>query len=68
MFFFKGGGEGRTNERPETDHVTLGPMKGLTKKLHLMAQTDKQKHGHSNSMTKSVKKIIKIKMKIKKYT
>ena len=39
----------------ETDHVISGPMKGLEKKLHLMAQTDKQTHtqkdGHCDSMT-----------------
>ena len=28
-FFFVGGG--RTNERPGTDHVTLGQMRGLKK-------------------------------------
>ena len=36
IYFF--GGE-RTNERPGTDDVTSGPMKGLEKKLHRMAQT-----------------------------
>ena len=30
-----------TNERPGTDHVTSGKIRGL-KKLHPMAQTDKQ--------------------------
>ena len=26
-----GGGSGGTNDRPETDHVTSGPMRGLEK-------------------------------------
>ena len=50
-FFFGGG----TNERPGTDHVTSGPMRGLGKKLHPMAQnqstTDPHTHGHGDSMT-----------------
>ena len=29
---------GSTNERPGTDHVTSGPMRGLEKKLQPMAQ------------------------------
>ena len=41
---------GRTNERPETDHVILEPMRGL-KKQHHMAQTDKQTDRHGDSMT-----------------
>ena len=37
-----GGREGeRTNEKPGTDHVISGPMRGL-EKLHLMAQADRQ--------------------------
>ena len=43
-----GGGEGgRTNERPGTDHVTSGPMKGLEKKMHPMAHT----HRHPDMAT-----------------
>ena len=34
-------GGGRTNERPGTDNVISGPMRGLIK-LHPLAQTDKQ--------------------------
>ena len=41
---------GRTNERPVTDHVTSGPMRGLGK-MHPMAQTNKQTSGHGDSMT-----------------
>ena len=37
-----GGEQGRTNERPGTDHVTSGLMKGLEKKLHSMVQTDRR--------------------------
>ena len=44
---------GRTNERPGTDHVTSGPIRGLGKKLHLMAHTDKQTNGHGDFMTNS---------------
>ena len=43
------GGEGLTNERPGPDHVISGPMKGLEKKLHPMAQTSQ----HGDSMTNS---------------
>ena len=39
LFFGEGGG---TNERPGTDHVTKGPMRGL-QKLQLMPQTDTEK-------------------------
>ena len=35
-------GGGGTNERPGTDHVIWGPMRGLEKKMHPMAQTDRQ--------------------------
>ena len=41
----------------ETDHVISGPMRGLGKKLHPMAQTNKQTHRqideHGDSMTES---------------
>ena len=51
-YLFWGGGS--TNERPGTDHLISGPMGGL-KKLHPMAQTNRQTHtqtdGHGNSMT-----------------
>ena len=33
-----------------TDHAISGPMRGL-KKLHTMAQTDKQTDNHGHSMT-----------------
>ena len=43
--------------RPGTDHVNSGPMRGLEKKLHLMAQTDTQtdRHtdGHGDLLTNS---------------
>ena len=45
----------RTNERPGTDHVTSGPMKGL-KKMHPMAHREeekKQANGHGDYMTVS---------------
>ena len=49
---------GETNERPETDDVTSGPIRG-TKKMHTMAQTDRQTDrqtdGHGDSMTESAK-------------
>ena len=35
-----------------TDHVTLGPMRGLNK-LHPMALTDTQTDGHCDSKTES---------------
>ena len=48
---FQGRGGGRTNERPGTNHVTSGPMRGFEKKLHLMVQTnrqtDRQTHGQA---------------------
>ena len=37
---------GSTNERPGSDHVIWGPMKGLEKKLH---GDIPQTHGHSDS-------------------
>ena len=37
-----GAGGGKTNERPVTDHMTSGPIRGITKKLHPMAQTPRQ--------------------------
>ena len=49
--------EGRTNERPRTNHVIWGPMRGLGgKKMHLMAQTDRYTHStgrHGDFMTES---------------
>ena len=39
------------NERPGTDHVTSGPMRGLERKMHSMAHTDRHPDGHGNSMT-----------------
>ena len=39
----------RTNERPGTDHMILGPMRGLKKTAHNGA--DIQKDGHGDSMT-----------------
>ena len=42
-----GGGQERTNERPGTDHVISGPMRGLEKKLHPMPQT----HKYTNKQT-----------------
>ena len=47
---------GRTNERPGTDHVISGPMRGLEKKPHPMAQTDRHPHGHGDSMTNSAQR------------
>ena len=46
---------GRTNERPGTDHVISGPMRGLEKTVFDGAdnQTNKQTHGHGDSMTNS---------------
>ena len=35
-----------------TDHVIVGPMRGL-KKMHPMAQTNRQTSGHRDSMTES---------------
>ena len=41
-----------TNERPETDHVISGPMKGFKKTAPYGA--DRQTgHGHGDSMTES---------------
>ena len=46
-----------TNEGPGTDHVMSGPMRGLKKTAPDGAdrQTDKEKHGHGNSMTNLAK-------------
>ena len=48
MFFFMLGGRsggggwgGLTNERPQTDHVITGPMKGLEKNRMGRGQTSK---------------------------
>ena len=48
------GGANETNEMPGTDHVTLGPMRGLEKKCtQWRKQTDRQTDGHGTSMTES---------------
>ena len=52
----KGGG---TNERPGTDHVTSGPMRGREKnctqwRKQTHTHTDRQTDGHGDSMTESV--------------
>ena len=44
-------GGGRTNERPGTDHVTSGPMRGLKKTASNGA--NKQTSGHGDSLTES---------------
>ena len=43
-------GKGVKKERPGTDHVISGPMRGI-KQLHPMAQTDRQRDKHGNSVT-----------------
>ena len=61
-----GGWGGWTNERPKTDLVTSGPMRGLEKKctrwrrqtdrqtdIQTDRQTNKQTDRHSDSMTES---------------
>ena len=48
LFFF-------TNERPGSDHVTLGPMRGLEKNCMGSGQTDILTHGHRDSMKESAK-------------
>ena len=40
-----------TNERPESDHMTLGPMRGLKKTAPVGSNT--QTDGHGNFMTES---------------
>ena len=40
-----GGGGGLTNERPRTDHVITGPMRGL-KKNALEGDKQATTHGH----------------------
>ena len=51
-------GRGATNERPGTDHVISGPMRGLEKNPAADG-TDRQTHTHSDrhgdSMTESEK-------------
>ena len=44
-----------TNERPGTDHVISGPMRGLKKTASDGAnrQTNTQTDGHSDSMTET---------------
>ena len=64
MFFW--GGDGGAKERPGTDHVTWGPMRGLKNNAPLgppllpwdpmtqnLTPTDRQTHRHGNSMTES---------------
>ena len=48
MSFFWGGGGGRTNERPGTDHVTSGQMRALKKNC---TRWRRQTDGHGDSMT-----------------
>ena len=48
---FKPGG--RINERPGTDHVVSGPMRGLKKTAPDGADT--HIHGHANTMTESAR-------------
>ena len=51
---FQGREGGRTNERPGTDHVTSGPMRGLEKNCtRWRRQTHIQTDGHGDSMTES---------------
>ena len=51
-FLGRGGGAGAgANDRPGTDHVTSGPMRGLETKLHLMVQTTTQTDGQTNMVT-----------------
>ena len=45
-----GVGVGRTNDRPGTDHVTRGPIRGQ-KKLHTMAQKHRQTDRQTNIAT-----------------
>ena len=54
MFSCVGCGVG-PNERPGTDHVISGPIRGL-KKLHPMAQTDTHPDGHSDSINNSTQR------------
>ena len=42
---------GRTNDRPGTDHVISGPMRGLEK--NCTDGADRHTHGHGHSMTNS---------------
>ena len=43
------------NERPGTDHVISGPMRGLDKKcIRWRRQTNRQTYGHHNSMTEAL--------------
>ena len=37
----------------ETDHGISGPIRGLTKKMHPMAQTNRRTSGHCDSMTEN---------------
>ena len=43
-------GKGVKKERPGPDHVIPGPMRGI-KQLHPMAQTNRQRDKHGNSVT-----------------
>ena len=47
-----GGGGGLTKERPGSDHVTSGPMRGIEKNC---TQWRKHTSGHGDSMTNSAK-------------
>ena len=49
--------EGSTNERPGTDHVILGPMRGLEKNFtRWHGQTHRHTEGHGDSMTNSAQR------------
>ena len=49
--------EGSTNERPGTDHVILGPMRGLEKNFtRWHGQTHRHTEGHAGSMTNSAQR------------
>ena len=60
-FFQRGWGKlfgGWGNDRPGTNHMTSGPIRGLEKKTATNAanrHTNKQKDGHGNSMIESAK-------------
>ena len=54
-FFFWGGAWGwRTNERPGSDHVTSGSIRGLKKNCTIWRKhPDRHSDGYGNSMTES---------------
>ena len=61
-FIFLGGVcLGGTNEWSGTDHVTSGPMRGLEKKMHPMAQTYKQTDKQTDM---ALKKILRLKFEV----